>query len=64
MPDPDRPDPEVIDFSPKPARTRLFIAIAAAAAAIGVAAAMVFVVIKPGTPAAGQPGPALARLIA
>ncbi len=64
MPDPDRPDPEVIDFSPKPARTRLFIAIAAAAAAIGVAAAMVFVVIKPGTPAAGHPSPALARLIA
>ena len=64
MPDPDRPDPEVIDFSPHPARTRLFIAIAAAAASIGAAAAVVFVVIKPGAPAAGHPSPALARLIA
>jgi hypothetical protein len=45
VPDPDRPDPEVIDFSPKPARTRLFIAIAAAAV-IGVVAAVVFVVIN------------------
>jgi hypothetical protein len=42
VPDPDRSDPEIIDFSPHPARTRLLIAIAAAAAAIGVAAAVVF----------------------
>jgi len=63
VPDPDRSDPEIIDFSPKPARTPLLISIAAAAV-IGVAAAVVFVVVKPGVPAAGQPGPALARLIA
>ena len=63
MPDPDRSDPEVIDFSPRPARTRLLVAIAAVAV-IGVAAAVVFVVIKPGAPAAGHANPALARLIA
>jgi hypothetical protein len=59
VPDPDRSDPEVIDFSPRPARTRLLVAIAAA----GVAAAVVFVVIKPGAPAAGHANPALARVI-
>lgn len=56
MPDPDRSDPEIVDFSPNPARTRLLIAIAAVAV-IGVVAGVVFVVIKPGTPA-------LARVIA
>jgi len=61
VPDPDRSDAEIIDFSPKPPRTRLFIAIAAA---IGVVAAVVFVVIKPGAPAASHDNPALARLIA
>jgi Domain of unknown function (DUF929) len=65
VPDPDRSDPEIIDFSPHPARTRLLVAIAiAAAAAIGVAAAVVFVVIKPGSPAAGHANPALTRIIA
>jgi hypothetical protein len=66
VPDPDRSDPEIIDFSPHPARTRRPIAIAiAAAVAIAVATAVVvFVVIKPGAPAAGHPRPALARLIA
>jgi Domain of unknown function (DUF929) len=67
VPDPDRPDPEIIDFSPHPARTRRPIAIAIAAAvaiAVAAAAVVVFVVIKPGAPAAGHPGPALARLIA
>jgi Domain of unknown function (DUF929) len=63
VPDPDRSDPEIIDFSPHPARTRLLIAIAAAAAN-GVAAAVVFVVIKPGSPAAGHANPALTRIIA
>ncbi len=64
MPDPDRSDPEIIDFSPHPARTRRPIAIAAAVAIAVAAAVVVFVVIKPGAPAAGHPGPALARLIA
>ena len=67
VPDPDRSAPEIIDFSPHPARTRRPIAIAiAAAVAIAVAAVVVviFVVIRPGAPAAGHPGPALARLIA
>jgi hypothetical protein len=64
--DPDRSDPEIIDFSPHPARTRRPIAVAiAATVAIAVAAAaVVFVVIRPDAPAAGHPGPALARLIA
>jgi len=65
VPDPDRSDAEIIDFSPRPARTRRLTTIAiAAAAAICVAAVLVFVVIKPGAPAAGQPSPALARLMA
>ena len=68
MADPDRSEPEIIDFSPHPARTRRPIAIAiAAVVASAVAAAavvVVFVVIRPGAPAAGHPGPALARLIA
>jgi hypothetical protein len=63
MPDPDRSAPEIVDFSPNPARTRLLIAIAAVAV-LGVAAAVVFVVIKPGAPAAGHANPALARVIA
>jgi len=65
VPDPDRSDPEIIDFSPRPARTRRPIAIAiAAAAAIGVTAAVVFVVIKPGATAASHANPGLVRLIA
>jgi hypothetical protein len=65
VPDPDGSDPEIIDFSPKPTRTRRPMAIAiAAAAVIGVAAAVVFVVIKPGATAASHANPALARLIA
>jgi hypothetical protein len=63
MPDPDRSDPEIIDFAPNPARTRLLIAVAAVAVA-GVVAAVVFVVIKPGAPAAGHANPTLAQLIA
>jgi hypothetical protein len=59
MPDPEHPDPEIVDFAPNPARTRLLIAIAiaiaiAAVAVAGVAAAMIFVVIKPGAPAADR----------
>jgi hypothetical protein len=55
MPDPEHPDPEIVDFAPNPARTRLLIAIAIAAVAVaGVAAAMIFVVIKPGAPAADR----------
>ena len=63
MPDPDRSDPEIIDFSPRPARTRRLIVIAAAVV-VGVAAAVVFVVIKPGATAASRANPASARLIA
>jgi hypothetical protein len=33
VPDPEHPDPEIVDFAPNPARTRLLIAIAAVAAA-------------------------------
>jgi hypothetical protein len=57
MPDPEHPDPEIVDFAPNPARTRLLIAIAIAIAAVAVAsvaAAMIFVVIKPGAPAADR----------
>jgi hypothetical protein len=63
VPDPAESDPEIVDFSPKPPRTRLLIAVAAVAVAV-VVAAVVFVVIKPGAPAAGQANPTLARLIA